>query len=102
MRKKKKKEEGREIEEESEQMREKGEEENESSALFWGSLHKMRVGVSVCERLQNVCVRAQLWVSECGLLHHLRCQRVHVLFHARSSFCVLLCVRLCAASKYVT
>lgn len=40
----------------------------------------MRVGVSVCELLQNVCVGAQLWVSECGLLHHLRCLHVHACF----------------------
>ncbi len=67
-------------------MRGKGEEENESSALFWGSLHNIRVGVSVCERLQNVCVRAQLWVSECGLLHHLRCLRMHVCFMCAPRF----------------
>lgn len=71
-------------------MREKGEEENECSALFWGSLYNIRVGVSVCERLQNVCVRAQLWVSECGLLDHLRCLHVHVCFVYAARFdCVL-------------
>lgn len=42
------------------------EDKSKSSALFWGSLHNIRVGVSVCEHLQNVCVGAQLWVSECG------------------------------------
>ena len=54
--------------------------ENESSALFWGSYYNIGVGLSVSEHLQNVCVRAQLWVFDCGLSYHLRCSRIHVCF----------------------
>lgn len=65
---------GRERNRRGERADESGEEEEEEGGLGWravhrlgGSLHNIRVGVSVCERLQNVCVRAQLWVSESGL-----------------------------------
>lgn len=73
-------------------MRDRLEEENKSSALFWGSLYNVRVGVSVHERLQNVCVGAQLWVSECGLLHRLRCLHVHACFlRTHLALCLIVC-----------
>lgn len=52
------------------------------------------MGVSVCECLQNVCVRAQLWVSECGLLHHLRWPGTHVCFVHAAGFVSRLCTDL--------
>lgn len=84
--------------EKSKQKRVSGEEDDPRRCFFWGSLHNVRVGVSV-----TGCLRwgARLWVSECGSLHHARIRvPAPCLFDSappgsRSATRARLCVRAC-------
>lgn len=73
-------------------MREREEEEQELRTVFRQVLHNIRVGVSVCQRLQNVCVGAQLWVSNCSFIAPLeKPARVYAFSCTLPALCLYVC-----------